>query len=574
MSTVIARHRQSLLVAAGSLLVLAIVAGPILLRGPFFWDWSNHLFIVDRDTESIAATGWPTYFLHSAATGLFYPFLLFYGGTLYAMTGYLGWLLGSALAAFKFIQLAAAVAAFGGTFWLSRLAGLSRTLAFLPSAALVSSAYWLSNVYGRAAVPEFVATSCIPLVLASTVAMIVHPSPPRRYALCIYVGVIGIAGSHNITLLWSGSLAVVALAVWLLLGGRAAVHRGRLVAVLAAAITGLLTTSWHLMPAATWSGQTGINKTDQIDGDWTGFLNTPEVVLNWARVVPTESGTPQLFVQAPTLILASSLILFIVGYSRMSRNVRAMGLVGLVLVASLGLLIMARWPWPLIPTIFKLIQFQYRLQFYMTFGVLLLLIAGLRGTAARMSESRTARGREGRTRRICGLALVVAAATVGIGLGQGGLQAWSATSYPRVTATDLAPGTLPETWRSSFDYRLHPDNPFRPILVPCSFDPGSVVEGVAVLPSRPSAGYCASNAVYSPLIRGTGGLEVVGANAHGMAVLRIPATIRANAGIASSPSGIVTAGQAITGFAILVFGMLVLFWRRVTTAEFALPHRR
>ena len=38
--------------------------------------------IVDRDTESIAATGWPTYFLHSAATGLFYPFLLFYGGTL------------------------------------------------------------------------------------------------------------------------------------------------------------------------------------------------------------------------------------------------------------------------------------------------------------------------------------------------------------------------------------------------------------------------------------------------------------------------------------------------------------
>ena len=58
------------------------------------------------------------------------------------------------------------VSAYGGFYWLGRLAGLGRFVAQVPALIFVTSAYYVTLIYGRGDWPEFVAVSSMPLLVA------------------------------------------------------------------------------------------------------------------------------------------------------------------------------------------------------------------------------------------------------------------------------------------------------------------------------------------------------------------------------------------------------------------------
>ena len=102
------------------------------------------------------------------SNGIFNPIFAFYGGPLYASFGLLMRLLGgSATAALDVFVVLALAAAYGGSVWISRQCGLSGLLAHVPAIVVVTAPYYLSNVYGRGDLPEFVALSMIPLIVAA-----------------------------------------------------------------------------------------------------------------------------------------------------------------------------------------------------------------------------------------------------------------------------------------------------------------------------------------------------------------------------------------------------------------------
>ena len=104
---------------------------------------------------------------------MFYPLFAFYGGTLFALTGALAAVLGgSTVVAFEVATLAAIAAAYGGLFWLSRQLGVKGALAHAPALVFVTSAYYVSNLYGRGAWAEFMAVSALPLLLAASLRLI------------------------------------------------------------------------------------------------------------------------------------------------------------------------------------------------------------------------------------------------------------------------------------------------------------------------------------------------------------------------------------------------------------------
>ena len=63
--------------------------------------------------------------------------------------------------------LLAVAAAYAGLVWLARQLGVRSWMAHAPAIAFVTSAYYVTNIYARGAWTEFMATSTIPLLVAS-----------------------------------------------------------------------------------------------------------------------------------------------------------------------------------------------------------------------------------------------------------------------------------------------------------------------------------------------------------------------------------------------------------------------
>src|SRR5262249_31977796 len=142
------------------------------------------------------------------------------GGTLFALTGALAALLGaSTILAFEVVTVAAIAAAYGGLFWLARQLGVRGLLAHAPAIVFVTSAYYVTNLYGRGAWSEFMAVSALPLVAAASLRLVRGRLSVGPVA-CLVAASVVFSGSHNITLLWGTTLAVVALAVYWVASGR------------------------------------------------------------------------------------------------------------------------------------------------------------------------------------------------------------------------------------------------------------------------------------------------------------------------------------------------------------------
>jgi hypothetical protein len=244
-------------------LAITLIASPLLFTSNGFGpDFTNALWIASYQQRVIAAHLHPTLFTHTLQGGVFYPMFAFYGGTLFAVTGALGALLGgsavgsSTIAAFEIVTVGAIAAAYGGIFWLARQLGVRGMLAHAPAIVFVTSAYYATNLYGRGAWAEFVAVSALPLVLAAALRL-----ARARWRVWPAVALVAASafffGSHNLTLLAGSTVAVVALACyWLLSGCTRELPWRRMLATGGLIALGAGLNGWFLLPDVRYAHDT------------------------------------------------------------------------------------------------------------------------------------------------------------------------------------------------------------------------------------------------------------------------------------------------------------------------------
>ena len=325
-------------VAIATLAVL-LIASPLLFTSDGFApDFINAIWLADYQQHVIAAHLHPTLFLQTQQ-GVFSPEFAFFGGTLFALTGALAVVLGgSTILAFEVVTLAAIAAAYGGLFWLARQLGVKGLLAHAPAIVFVTSAYYISDLYGRGAWEEFIAVSMLPLVLAASLRLVRGRLSVGPVA-CLVAASAVFSGSHNITLLWGSTLAVLALVVYWLLSGRSReLPWRRMLAVAGLIALGVGLNGWFLLPDLSYAHDTIVSG-ERVAWSVTAFFNTFGVIFDPLRMVPSESGTPALYVQAPVLALVWGLLALPLSWR--DRRLRAGVATALIVLGGLLVLIMS-----------------------------------------------------------------------------------------------------------------------------------------------------------------------------------------------------------------------------------------
>jgi hypothetical protein len=377
-------------IGSAILLVAVALSWPMLTTtSGLAQDWPNHLWYMWRQSLDIRADGVPSLFLN-ADHGVFYPFYGFYGGTLYSLAGTLSLLLGNApVKAYLLTWILGLSGAYGGFFWLARMAGVTRWLSHVPALVYVTSAYTLTLIYARGAWPEFMATSAIPLFVASSLHILRNGRLTALPALALAVSTVVLTGSHNITLLWGGTFTVllcVAAVAFIPAGRRLFVPR-KLSRWLLVAAPSVLVNSWFLLPAVAYSSRTRIGS-----ANWSLALQITSVLTGPARLLTLSRGTsvtaspgiayaPDFSLALP--VLAIGWVLLGAGLLAARRRWYSDPFARLLMIClGLGLLfVVLLTNWHLIndlPGPYHLVQFPYRLETYVLFatcGALIALLA-------------------------------------------------------------------------------------------------------------------------------------------------------------------------------------------------------
>lgn len=465
--------------------MLAVTAPLLFTRSGFALDFTNSLWLVSIAGRSLVEAGHPNFFVNvPAATtemGAFYPWFAFYGGPLFMVTGGIAELIGGhPVAAFVGVTTLAVVGAYGGTLWLGRELGLRGWIAHAPALAVITSAYYVTDMYGRGAWPELMGTSAIAPLVAAAVHLVRAPAWRPLPVVIFAASAVVFTGSHNITLLWGATIAGGALLVmWLALGAPRRLPYRRLAMVAGLGVASVLVNAWFLLPDVAYSGNTYVGSTPAFSGAsiWsvTGYFQTPAVLLNPLRAVPSQLTTPALYVQAPVWFLAWGLAAgALLLWRRSPAPPRALrrAWVGVVVVIALLLgAMMVRQLWNGVSYPFDEIQFPYRLGSYLFYAAAGLVIVGALALQ-RAAASGGSRGVLG------GLRLsLVAVCAVSVGLCV--WQQWvpdtltAGQSYPNRSEALVGERTLPRTWYDSGSYhdRREPLVAFQPgrlLIVPLS----------------------------------------------------------------------------------------------------------
>lgn len=397
------------LAAAG---VIGFLAWPMLFTSSgFTQDWANHLWELSRQTVTLRRDHLPSLFLND--TSVFVPLFAFYGGTLYALAATLAVVMGDVARAYVVMYVAAFAAAYGGWYWLARQMGVRRWIAHAPALVFVCSAYYLTLVYTRGDWAEFVAVSMIPLVVAALVSVTRADRLRLGPTVALAVGTVLLFGSHNITALWASTLGVlfaVAIAV-AVPDVRARISRKGLVRAAVVVVPAGLINAWYLFPGLAYGFRTAVSH-----GNGAGLARSLRVSQHFVGAshlftFSHSSGSNEgIVVALPVLgvvwVLAGVALSlrsdFIGRWRRVLLAICALTVVVAVLMAQVGLLI--RLPHP-----YQLTQFSYRLDTYVTLGIVGAMVALLAGVCRRTVRE------VGRAQRIWlwTLPVVLAASAIG-----------------------------------------------------------------------------------------------------------------------------------------------------------------
>jgi len=538
---------------------MLVIGGPALFtRNGFMYDFTNHLWLVSVQEQAFSEHLAPTYFLNAPMVGAFYPFFVFYGATLYAATGALAALIaGHVTVAYIGASLLAIAAAYGGLLWLARQLGVRSWMAHAPAITFVAGAYYVTNLYGRGAWPEFMATSMIPLVVASGWKLARAPRIEVWPAALFVISTVFFAGSHNITLLF-GSLSLIGglILMRIALGAEvAAVDFGRLLRIAVLLALAVAVNAWFLLPDVVHQRSTLIAVDPIVTWHYTSFFDTPAVLFDPLRTVPRQSSSPALFVQAPDWFLLWVLAAGATLWSRAGRALRRAGVALLVLLAIFLVAIMVGPVWDHLPRTLRQIQFPYRLNTYLDLTasglVLAAVIAVERVAAPRIAT---------RLRYALGAAAVISVALCV-------WQLWVPNTHAPLSYNDrdaalASTHITPRTWYDPGVY----DDAAQPIVAPpasrsLAIDTSRISGNDVTLTVTPppGTGPFATNIAGAPyLVTLRGGLVRAGRTIHGLSVMRRRVPGRGPVTMTLGPSGgALTIGRDITLVAIAVLVVLL-----------------
>ena len=441
-----------LLDALAATAAVLLIAAPLLFTDSgFSLDFTNHLWLAWVAGKALVQAGHPVYFLNTSAGGIFDPWFAFYGGTLYVVTGGVSQLLGDhPIVAFASVTVLAIAGTYCGMLWLGRQLGLTRWSSHVPALVVITSAYYVTDLYGRGAWPEFIAISAISPLLAGGFYLVRTPRWRPGPILIFIASVVLFTGSHNITLLWGATVGVLASGIsWLTLQRPRQLPLRRVLQTAALGLTCTGVNAWFLIPDLRYASNVQIFAGTH-SGAGGGFFDLPQVLFYPLRLVPRQSTTPALFVQAPDWFLAWALITGAVllwrrpPTDRLRRGWLAIMVFTVVLLGLIGMTPL--WNW--IPAPFSDIQFPYRLNSYLFYGVsALVLVACL--ALQRASSERD-------SRHLAMSAALVAAGAISIALCI--WQLWvpstlsPGVSYGRRQEALRSVNLLPRTWYTRNNY--------------------------------------------------------------------------------------------------------------------------
>ncbi len=487
---------------------LAVLSPALLTQRAFGSDWGNHAWLMWAQGESLRSLGKPTFFLQTETA--FEPWFAFYGGTLYVLGGALGIVLGP-LTAYLVLHVVIVAAALGGFVWLARQVGLHGWRAHVPGVLWVTSSIYVTDLYGRGDLPESVALSMLPLVVAGAL----HLARAERWTpgpVALFAGaVVLFTGSHGLTLLWGGVFVLVVLGLLAFALPQHVDRRGVLgVAGLGALAT--LVNAWFLAVAAAYGTKTIIG--DRPDEITQQSYTTARAVFDVFRDTAQLPLSATVQAQLPVLALAWAALVAAVFWSETWRAARRL-LAGLTIAGTvLGVLVLVPSSLDLLPSLWRHLQFPYRLVPYLTLVVCGLVVVGL---------LLVARARADLQRFPLALLVLVVALSAGFGVAQ----AWN--SEPAGVPPDRDRGDSlisvdrkPVGWYAPLDYADASAPVVRPTLpgrIELAVEPG--VEGVRASLPVARRGTIATNVAAGDYLVRVAGARPVGRTEEGLMVVAI-----------------------------------------------------
>lgn len=353
----------------------------------FSTDWGNHLWLIWAQGENLNQLGSPSWFLQSSL-GVFYPYYAFYGGSFYAVAGFVSWLLGAKAAAVAAYAGALAATYLGWT-WIARQLGVVGWRSQLPGCIAVTAPLAVTNLYGRGDIPEVVATAMIPLVIAAGLSMFRERRVRLSSAVVYVIGIVLLTGTHTLTLVWAAFFLALVTALlvacyWREAGAR--FRRGLAVAGLTALGAGI--NAWILAPLVVL--HTRLLEQDPDPIGMTAYTD-PEQLFSILRNTPDPSplvAKADVEAQLPVLALLWALICGAAYWRFLSAAAKRLAVGLLALGGALLALVLSPSLISELPKLLQFIQFPYRILTYVDICLVGLVTLALAAMQRDRSTSR------------------------------------------------------------------------------------------------------------------------------------------------------------------------------------------
>ncbi|HRK01306.1 MAG TPA: hypothetical protein PLH57_01460 [Oligoflexia bacterium] len=356
------------------LAALTMAMVPLLLTGHYFCsDWLNHLWPVGYISNYFRSHLWiPDVVSTNNFIGL--PYHVFYGRWLYIFGGLLGALfqpeVGLRLVLFFsfFFQAASVFLAF-------RSLGHQRDTSAFATVVVSISTYSLTNLYHRAALPEYVATASIITTIALTVLLANTRQTPHKifYFFSLVLALVWATGNHPITTLYFGLVASLLFLVLQIFAPSLIKNNFRILLILsfAGAIAFAINFSSYYA-IIRYKSDLHISTTSILN-----FIESVDTIVTRLFPIPfdkrslingTKIDTPYL----ETQINGALLLLVLLGIRTKTLKpfkFACLGLAGIFLWLSVS-----NTGWNFIPSSLTIVQFPYRLVTYVNLFLFLALL--------------------------------------------------------------------------------------------------------------------------------------------------------------------------------------------------------
>lgn len=499
-------------------LAVGLIALPFIVRQNSWFEWANTLWLLDLQTAHVAAHGLPTYFI-DAPSQFFYPNFVFYAGTTFSVLAYPAVVLGT-WPVFAAATAGAFVAASAGVSWTARNLDVPSRLAILPGVLFALTPYTVSNLYGRGAWTELIAVGALSVAVGAATSLIFARARNTPWTVAVLaLAVAAVAGTHNITLLFSALVApLLALSLLPLLHAPRRELIRRHLLVLAGAATGVALCGVFLAPDIWLSGRTVVstiahsllkrlNRFDSFSMIFNPVLGQPHLTT------PTGLHTETLVV--PLVWLAVTAGIALRRRLLSLRTAIALAMIGTT-GAALALLITHPAWWLSFPSALQEIQFTFRLVTFLALFTVLGVIALLATPSVQRS-------------RLAIIALLLSCVwQVGLATNLAlTAKARGGEPLPAPTPSNVRAGVAPPAFTPNLlqarQFRLVAHHPLSPPELPAQVGPtgDDTPPEIVLTGSGPTGTLVATDVVASPLIHVAGQASVAGASADGYEVLRV-----------------------------------------------------